>query len=88
MTPELGHLALILAFLIALIQGVLPIVGAHRGHAGWIALARPAAQTQFVLVLFSFACLMQAFVANDFSVAYVAGHSNSKLPTMYRASAV
>ena len=88
MTPELGHLALILAFLIALIQGVFPIVGAHRGHAGWIALARPAAQTQFALVLFSFACLMQAFVANDFSVAYVAGHSNSKLPTMYRASAV
>jgi len=88
MTPELGHLALILAFLIALIQGVLPIVGAHRGHAGWIALARPAAQTQFALVLFSFACLMQAFIANDFSVAYVAGHSNSKLPTMYRASAV
>jgi cytochrome c-type biogenesis protein CcmF len=88
MTPELGHLALILAFLIALIQGVLPIVGAHRGHAGWIALARPAAQTQFVLVLFAFACLMQAFVANDFSVAYVAAHSNSKLPTMYRASAV
>jgi cytochrome c-type biogenesis protein CcmF len=88
MTPELGHLALILAFLIALIQGVLPIVGAHRGHAGWIALARPAAQTQFALVLFSFACLMQAFIANDFSVAYVAGHSNSKLPTIYRASAV
>ena len=88
MTPELGHLALILAFLIALIQGVLPIIGAHRGHAGWIALARPAAQTQFALVLFSFACLMQAFVANDFSVAYVAAHSNSRLPTVYRAAAV
>ena len=52
MTPELGHFALILAFLVALIQGVLPIVGAHRGHAGWIALARPAAQTQFALILF------------------------------------
>ena len=88
MTPELGHLALILAFLIALIQGVLPIIGAHRGHAGWTLLARPAAQTQFALVLFSFACLMQAFVANDFSVAYVAAHSNSRLPTVYRAAAV
>ena len=88
MTPELGHLALILAFLVALIQGVLPIVGAHRGHAGWINLARPAAQTQFVLVLIAFACLMQAFVSNDFSVAYVAAHSNSKLPTVYRAAAV
>ncbi|MBX3619033.1 MAG: heme lyase CcmF/NrfE family subunit [Rhizobacter sp.] len=88
MTPELGHLALILALLVSLVQGVLPLVGAHRGHAGWIALARPAAQTQFVLVAFAFACLMQAFVASDFSVAYVAAHSNSQLPTAYRAAAV
>src|SRR5258706_353708 len=88
MAPELGHLALILALLIALIQALLPLVGAHRGHAGWIALARPAAQTQFVLVLMAFACLMQAFVANDFSVAYVAAHSNSRLPAVHRAAAV
>ncbi len=88
MTPELGHLALILAFLVALTQGVLPIVGAHRGNAAWIALARPAAQTQFMLVAFAFGCLTFAFVANDFSVAYVAGHSNSKLPTAYRVAAV
>jgi len=88
MTPELGHLALILALLISIVQGVLPLIGAHKGHAGWIALARPAAQTQFVLVAFAFACLMQAFLANDFSVSYVAEHSNSKLPTAYRAAAV
>jgi cytochrome c-type biogenesis protein CcmF len=87
-TPELGHLALILALLVSLVQGVLPLIGAHRGHAGWIALARPAAQTQFLLVLFAFGCLMQAFVGNDFSVAYVANHSNSQLPTAYRAAAV
>jgi cytochrome c-type biogenesis protein CcmF len=53
-TPELGHLALILALLISITQGVLPLIGAHKGHAGWIALARPAAQTQFVLVAFAF----------------------------------
>ncbi|HEY0817459.1 MAG TPA: heme lyase CcmF/NrfE family subunit [Rhizobacter sp.] len=88
MTPELGHLALILALLVALVQGTLPLVGAHRGHAGWTALARPAAQTQFLLVAFAFGCLMHAFIANDFSVQYVAQHSNSKLPTAYRASAV
>ncbi|WOB06590.1 heme lyase CcmF/NrfE family subunit [Piscinibacter gummiphilus] len=88
MTPELGHLALILALLVALVQGVLPIFGAHRGHAGWMALARPAAQTQFLLVAFAFGCLMHAFIANDFSVQYVAQHSNSKLPTAYRAAAV
>ena len=42
MSAELGHLALILALLVALVQGVLPIVGAQRGHAAWIAIARPA----------------------------------------------
>jgi len=88
MTPELGHLALILAFLVSLVQGTLPIIGAHRRHAAWTALARPAAQTQFLLVAFAFACLMQAFIANDFSVLYVAQHSNSQLPTAYRAAAV
>jgi len=88
MTPELGHLALILAFLVASVQGVLPLVGAHRGHAGWIALAQPAARTQFALVLIAFACLMQAFLANDFSLVYVVAHSNSKLPAVYRAAAV
>ncbi|MBT9524968.1 MAG: heme lyase CcmF/NrfE family subunit, partial [Rhizobacter sp.] len=88
MTPELGHLALILALLVSITQGVLPLIGAHRGHAGWIALARPAAQTQFVLVAFAFGCLMQAFLANDFSVAYVVNHSNSKMPTALRAAAV
>ena len=88
MTPELGHFALILAFVVSIVQGVLPLVGAQRGQQHWIALARPAAQTQFVLIAISFACLAQSFLANDFSVSYVAGHSNSQLPTLYRFSAV
>ncbi len=88
MTPELGHLALILALLVAIVQSTLPLVGAHRGHAGWIGLARPAAQTQFVLVTLAFCCLTYAFVVNDFSVSYVATNSNSKLPTPYRVAAV
>ncbi len=87
MTPELGHFALILALCVAAVQGVLPLVGAARGDARWIALARPAAQAQFLLVLFSFGCLALAFVANDFSVAYVASNSNSKLPVQFRFAA-
>ena len=88
MTPELGHFALILAFVVSLLQGVLPLVGAQRGQAQWIALARPAAQTQFLLIAFAFACLAPSFLANDFSVVYVAQHSNTQLPTLYRFSAV
>jgi len=91
-TPELGHFALVLAFAVSLVQGVLPLLGAHGGKFGgqaqWIALARPAAQTQFLLIAVAFACLAQSFLTNDFSVSYVANHSNSRLPTLYRFSAV
>ena len=88
MAPELGHFALILTLCIALVQGTLPLVGAVRGNAAWMALARPAAQGQFVFVAFAFACLTYAFVTNDFSVTYVAQHSNSQLPLQYRIAGV
>ena len=88
MIPELGHFALILALLVAIVQGVLPLLGAHRRNAAWMALAHPAAQTQWMLLLVAFACLTYAFVVNDFSVQYVAEHSNSQLPTVYRVAAV
>ena len=87
MIPELGHFAVILALWVAAAQGVMPFVGAARGDARWIAFARPAAQVQFLLVAVAFACLAASFVANDFSVTYVAANSNSKLPTPYRFAA-
>ena len=34
MTPELGHFAVILALRVALVQGILPLVGAQRGRGG------------------------------------------------------
>ncbi len=86
MIPELGHFALILALFLALLQGTLPLVGAARGNAAWMNVARPAAQGQFVFVLIAFACLVQAFVANDFSLAYVVSNSNSALPVHYRVA--
>ena len=88
MIPELGHFALILAALVALLLGTLPLVGAHRHNVAWIALARPAASAMALLVSFSFACLTHAFVNNDFSVVYVAQHSNSLLPIQYRVAGV
>jgi len=88
MIPELGHFALILALVVSVFQGVLPIVGAHRNRLAWVAFARPAAQTAALLIAFAFGCLTQAFVANDFSVVYVAQHSNSLLPIEYRIAGV
>src|SRR6187402_3819197 len=87
MVPEIGQFALILALLLAVTQGVLPIAGAARGNAAWIALARPAAQGQFTFVAIAFGCLAWSFVSNDFSVANVATNSNSQLPIQYRLAA-
>jgi cytochrome c-type biogenesis protein CcmF len=87
MIPELGHFALILALLLALAQGTLPIIGAHKGVAEWMALARPAAQAQFVFVLFAWGCLAASFVADDFSVVNVAQNSNTLLPVAYKIAA-
>ena len=88
MIPELGHFALIVAFFVALVQGVLPLVGAHQGRAAWIGIARPAAVAQALLLAFAFGCLTASFVQNDFSVLYVAHNSNSLLPLPYRVAAV
>ncbi|VWX55627.1 heme lyase, CcmF subunit [Burkholderiales bacterium 8X] len=87
MIPELGHFALILALAMTLVQSAAGFVRTRNGTA-WIALARPAARAHFVLVAISFAALTHAFVQNDFSVLYVAQHSNSMLPTVYRVTAV
>jgi len=88
MIPEIGHFALILALSLALLQGVLPLIGAQKGVTGWIALARPAALGQFLFVAIAFGCLAQAFVVSDFSVLYVASNSNTHLPLVYKVAAV
>lgn len=90
MIPELGQLALVLALLTALLQGVLPLLGAHQGqsYALWMAAARPAAQAQSFFLLIAIVSLALCFINNDFSVEYVARGSNTALPLYYRIAAV
>ncbi len=92
MIPELGHFALILAALVALIQGVLPLTGTllrdPQQQVVLQSLARPTAALQFALVAFAFGALATSFLSNDFSVSYVAQHSNSLLPKPYQFAAV
>jgi cytochrome c-type biogenesis protein CcmF len=87
MIPELGHFALILALLVALAQGTLPLAGAAFDEPRLMALARPAARSQFLLIVLAFGCLAASFVGNDFSVQNVATNSNSELPLHYRIAA-
>jgi len=88
MIPEIGHFALILALSLALCQGILPLVGAYRGNKSLMDVARPAAVGQLVFVAISFGCLAWSFLQSDFSVLYVANHSQIALPDIYKFSAV
>jgi cytochrome c-type biogenesis protein CcmF len=87
MIPEIGHFALIVGLMLALVQGTFPLVGAHWRIPSFVALARPAAQGQFVFVAIAFGCLAYAFVTSDFSVVNVATNSNSELPVYYKFAA-
>jgi len=87
MIPELGHFALMLALSMALAQGAFALCGVARGNPVWMRVGRTAAVGQLLLIATAFALLVQAFVVNDFSVAYVASNSNSSLPLRYRIAA-
>ncbi|MBI1731153.1 MAG: heme lyase CcmF/NrfE family subunit [Gammaproteobacteria bacterium] len=88
MIPELGHFALILALCLAVVQSLLPLIGAGVNRADWLAAGTVAARSQFALLGVAFVALAVCFAVNDFSVTYVAANSNSKLPLPYRISAV
>ena len=87
MSAEVGQFALILALLLALVQSVAPLWGAHRGDGVLMAVGRQAAILQAAFVTLAFGCLAYAFVTCDFSVALVAQHSNTAQPTPYRFAA-
>jgi len=88
MIPEIGNFALALALAAATFQGILPMIGAARGNAVWMSISNSAARAQFLLIATSFACLTQAFVVSDFSVAVVASNSHTLKPMLYKISGV
>ncbi|MCG7956990.1 MAG: heme lyase CcmF/NrfE family subunit, partial [Candidatus Thiodiazotropha endolucinida] len=88
MIPELGHFALILALCLAVTQAIVPLVGSYTGNNAWMAASRSLAWGQFVFLTISLLILTNAFLSNDFSVVYVAQHGNTKLPDIYKISAV
>ena len=86
MITELGHFALILAFMVAIVQTFVPLVGAQKGWRSWMAVAEPAASAQFMLTAFAFGALMWAFISSDFSLLLVVQNSHSAKPMLYKIS--
>jgi cytochrome c-type biogenesis protein CcmF len=88
MIAETGHYALILALGVAIVQTVLPLFGARLRDPQLAAVAAPAAQMQFLLVLIAFSALTVAYVTSDFSVLNVWQNSHSAKPMLYKISGV
>ncbi|MCU0803372.1 MAG: cytochrome c biogenesis protein CcsA, partial [Rhodobacteraceae bacterium] len=84
MIVELGHFALIMALAVAVIQTIVPLVGAYQRNPVWMAVAAPAAMLQLLLVGFAFVALMQAFMVSDFSLAVVVANSHTLKPMLYK----
>ncbi len=88
MISEIGHFALVLALMVAVVQAVIPMAGAARNNARWMAFAGPASYVQVALVAISFAALTYAFVTSDFSVKLVVENSNSAKPLLFKITGV
>ena len=88
MIPEIGQMSLALALCLAAALAFFPLVGAHTGNTRWMDVARPCALGMLAFTALAFAMLAVSFFRHDFSVQYVALHSNLKLPAMYRFAAI
>ena len=88
MTVEIGHFALVLAFVVAIVQAATGLWGGHTRNPHAMALAGPAAVTQAGLTAFAFLMLMNAYLTSDFSVANVYQNSHSGIPLIYRIAGV
>ena len=86
MINELGHFALILGFMVAILQATVPLVGARLNHHGMMNFGRTSATAQFVLIAASFLALVHAFVTSDFSLRLVTLNSHSLKPLIYKIS--
>lgn len=88
MLTEIGHFALILSLVFAILQVILPTFGFIIKNQALIQLTKPLLWGQFFWILLSFIVLANAFLVDDFSLKYVANNSNTNLPTLFKISAV
>ncbi|WP_370270265.1 heme lyase CcmF/NrfE family subunit [Nioella sp.] len=86
MIPEIGHFSLALALALALVQSVLPILGAARSNAAWMQSAQSSALGQVVFIALAFGALMRSFVVSDFTVLNVVENSHSLKPLLFKVA--
>ena len=88
MIPELGHLALIIGLAFAFLLASVPLIGVARKDQYLVRYAWPLTYGMFFFIFLSVIVLGYSFAVDDFSVAYIAHHSNSQLPIFFKIAAV
>lgn len=88
MLIEIGHFALVLALVFAILLIVIPTLGLYQNRPLLAQLSKPLVWGQCFWITVAFFVLMSAFLSNDFSVKYVAENSNTQLPTLFKVSAL
>jgi cytochrome c-type biogenesis protein CcmF len=88
MIAEVGLYALMLAFSLAILQGVAPLIGASQGNITLMKIGPLAARGHFFFIAVAFGALMYANIVSDFSIAIVAQHSHTLKPMLYKVAGV
>ncbi|WP_153915556.1 heme lyase CcmF/NrfE family subunit [Shewanella sp. TC10] len=88
MIPEIGHLLLIIATGLSLLLAIIPMIGLAKNNQYLVSYYRPISNMMVSAFIGAIICLGLSFISNDFSVAYVADHSNTQLATFYKIAAI
>ena len=88
MAAQLGQFALALAWVTAAYSVVASLLGIRFKYDKLIASGRNAAIGTAVGITTAIACLGYLFVVSDFSIKYIAAHSNRDLPIYFKFSSI
>jgi cytochrome c-type biogenesis protein CcmF len=84
---NLGSLAILLAFCVALYAVVASVIGGLRHKPFLVVSGQRAVYSVWVLITFASGILVYSLMTGDFRFAYVAEHSNRSMPTLYKFAA-
>ncbi|MDO4431188.1 MAG: heme lyase NrfEFG subunit NrfE [Lonepinella koalarum] len=87
MIPELGFIALLFATFTALLLSFLPQIGIAKNNANLIRTSWNLSYLFGIFTSISIGLLAYSFAKDDFSLEYVAAHSNSQLPLFFKIAA-
>ena len=87
MLPELGFLSLLFATTVALLLSIVPQIGIWRNKPSLTNTAWGLSYCFGIFTSVSIGILAYSFATDDFTLEYVAAHSNSQLPTFFKVAA-